>query len=128
LIHIRQERPDWDAFFEACDEDEPLTPMIELVRDLSLIYRIVYVTGRPERIRHKTENWLIANRLPYSKAVQILHMRKDGDHRQDYIIKREALGQMDRSQISVVFEDRDQVVSMWREEGLLCLQPKKGDY
>lgn len=125
LRYIKNDKPNWDAFFEACDGDKPIMPMVLFLRPLAFMFRVVYVTGRPERVREKTMNWLRDWELPAGFVL----MRKDGDHREDYIVKGELLkaGFMD-AEIIAVFEDRDQVVKMWREKGLLCLQPKDGDY
>lgn len=121
--------PDWNAFFDACIDDEPIKPMIDFLWDISLMYNIVYVTVRPERSREKTLAWFVANDVPWMKSTSLLFMRPDGDHRHDCVVKQEILNKyMDRSNIVAVFEDRDRVVDMWRAEGLLCLQPQKGNY
>jgi hypothetical protein len=128
LSFIKRDSPDWDAFFAACEEDEPMKPMIEFLQELELVFRISYVTGRPERTRNKTIAWLKAHDLPWDEKTSMLWMREDGDHRPDFEIKLEIFRNYVHSQIAAVIEDRDQVVQMWRELGLLCLQPKKGDY
>lgn len=129
LHHIKTDKPNWDAFFQACEDDEPIHGVIELVGRLSFFHRIVYVTGRPERTRTKTTAWLRLHSLPWDGASALLFMRADGDHRPDYQVKRELyLNHIITYPIALVLEDRDQVVDMWRKEGLLCLQPKKGDY
>jgi len=45
--------------------------------------QVIFMSGRPEECRTQTELWLDANvGLPFQ-----LHMRSDGDFRQDWIIK-----------------------------------------
>jgi hypothetical protein len=122
LGFIEREKPDWDAFFEACSGDLPHIPMIRFLCELEQ-FRLIYVTGRPERTRAATEKWFGLQGVPWD----ILLMRKDGDHRPDHIVKLELAKEYLPGVLAVV-EDRDQVVAMWREHGLLCLQPKKGDY
>lgn len=122
LHYIDREKPDWDAFFEECSLDKPIIPMIRFVSELQQ-FRLVYVTGRPERVHGKTVKWFDLHGVPWDNFV----MRKDGDHRPDHVVKWE-LAQKYLPGVMAVVEDRDQVVEMWRARGLLCLQPKKGDY
>jgi hypothetical protein len=60
----------------------------------------------------------------------MLLMRRDGDRRQDAVVKREALQDIRGRGYhpTIAIEDRDQVVKMWREEGLTCLQCAEGNY
>jgi len=106
LHHIQKEPKDWDAFFDGCEEDEPIQNVIDVVRQLGTTQgnRIVYLTGRPERVRGKTICWLSKNGLPERNLV----MRKNGDHRPDTIAKRELLEklQSEGHEIVGVFEDR----------------------
>jgi len=127
LKFIESKPADWDAFFEACSEDAPLEPMIRLLRAMDDEFDILYVTGRPERVRLKTILWMTHHDVPLEHSND-LFMRKDGDHRQDFAVKAEIFDKHIARDIHAVFEDRDQVVQMWRDKGLLCLQPKKGDY
>ena len=57
-------------------------------------------------------------------------MRKKGDHRKDSIVKKELYEEhiKNRYEVLCVFDDRNQVVDMWREEGLLCCQVYYGDF
>jgi hypothetical protein len=59
-------------------------------------------------------------------------MRKSGDHREDHVVKGELLDQIlkDRhlSELGAVFEDRQQVVDMYRERGLRVFQVAPGNF
>lgn len=57
-------------------------------------------------------------------------MRSDGDMRPDVSVKRELLRAIEREGFSpwLTIDDRSSVVSMWREEGLTCLQVAEGDF
>lgn len=135
-LHFIQNKPaDWDGFFEACEDDEPVKPMIELLKELQMLFNIYYITGRPERIRNKTIAWFDAVGVPWQESVGVLLMRQDGDHRPDHIVKGELLegtfggrAYVQLDAIAAVIEDRDAVVQMWRKLGLLCLQPKDGKF
>ncbi len=89
---------------------------------------ILFVTGRPERCREATLNWLVDAGFPPRNAN--LFMRKDGDRRKDFIVKKEIYDNEIKDTYNVLFvlEDRTQVVRMWRDEGLVCLQVRDGDY
>ena len=127
--HRRGLLPDWNAFFEAMDDDTP----VEAVADIVATYKaspniqIVLCTGRPEKYRERTAKWMDKHAIPFD----LLFMRKDGDYRADYIIKREMLVEMQRREFDILFviDDRTSVVERcWREAGLVCLQAAKGDF
>lgn len=136
LHYIKGPDKDWDCFMDACIEDAPIPEVIETLRllsrsGLSLLNspRIIYITGRSERIRQETLQWLVTNGCP----VGDLYMRKEGDHRQDDIVKSDILNDLlesglDQDSILGVFEDRQQVVDMWRKRGLRVYQVAKGNY
>jgi hypothetical protein len=129
LVHIHGESKDWDAFFSACSGDQPIKHVIRFLQHLAGYFDIVYITGRPERTRNATIEWFQKYHVPFVGSVTLLLMRTDGDHRLDSVIKKELFREfIDQTRVIAVIEDRDQVVEMWRAEGLLCLQPKKGDY
>ena len=85
--------------------------------------RVEFWTGRDEKYRKLTEDW-IAQHLNYVDVS--LRMRPLGDRRPDWEVKREMIKLHGKPDI--VFEDRSQVVKMWREEGIRCLQVCDGDY
>jgi hypothetical protein len=57
-------------------------------------------------------------------------MRKYGDYRKDYVVKREIYEQLIAPDYDIlcVLDDRNSVVDMWREIGLTCLQVAPGDF
>ena len=63
-------------------------------------------------------------------ACYSLIMRKQGDFRADDIVKKELYETYlkDKFNVLCVFDDRDKVVKMWREEGILCNQVYYGDF
>lgn len=127
LHHITGEEKNWDAFFGECDKDEPIEEVIALMHSLNAAgHDIAIVSGRSEKVRDKTELWLKENDI---NCHFLLQMRKKGDFRQDHEIKREWLHNFPhRDDILFVFEDRQQVVDMWRKEGLLCCQVAPGNF
>ena len=129
LKYLQQEKKDWDAFYEHCDEDEPIDEMCQLVADLFVLGRdIVFCTGRRESVRVKTKNWLTQNVM--STFDSELLMRKDGDWRHDTEVKPELLQKAGITPDDVYFilEDRDSMVAKWRELGYRCLQVNDGKF
>jgi len=92
---------------------------------------VVIASGRGEEDRVKTEAW-IAEHLTskFGVAPAKIYMRPAKDNRKDSIIKREILDQIrkDFGEPFMVFDDRNQVVDMWRDNGIRCLQVAPGDF
>lgn len=134
LPFIQGEKKDWEGFYGAMDKDQPIYEMVLLLRVLLFTtltdteYEVVFVTGRPEKYRAKTMKWL-SNVAHIENLNERLFMRKDGDFRQDYVIKREIVEELRKQgSIRMAFEDRDQVVKMYRDLGIRCLQVAYGDF
>jgi len=123
---------DWNGFYDAIDKDDPIMDNILLLHMLSHTChcsgdnqeRIVFFTGRPESARSKTVKWLARHGANCGK----IYMRADGDHREDYVVKREMGEAYGLDRILCVFEDRKQVCDMWRELGITCYQVCEGTY
>jgi hypothetical protein len=130
LHHIRGgRRKDWPAFFDACGDDGCHDDVATIVRALADegARRVVYVTGRPERNRRATLDWLRRHGFPEGE----LHMRADRDHRADDVVKEEILDRDLRlvpADVLCVLDDRDRVVAMWRRRGFRVLQVADGDF
>lgn len=110
------------------DRDRPNRAVIEAVRAMhGAGYQIVYCSGRDASARAATEAWLERHvGVPYLA----LHMRAIGDSRKDSVIKREIFEReiRDRYEVVGVFDDRMQVVRMWRNLGLTVFQVAEGDF
>lgn len=128
--HVRKEpgvKKDWYRFNLEMVNDKPKNDIIQLVRDMSKSYPIVFCSGRTDDFRKETEEWLKTH-IPDVKFE--LYMRPRNDSRQDNIIKEIILDfeLQTRYDILCVFDDRDQVVKMWRDRGITCLQVDYGDF
>lgn len=94
---------------------------------------VIFMSGRDEVCRPDTEKWL---RQHFPELVipvldaPLLFMRPKGDQRKDWIVKQELFGQhvAGRWRITGVFDDRGQVVRMWRAMGLTVFQVAEGDF
>ncbi len=123
---------DWDGFSRACVDDKPIFETITVARALaSAGHTIVYSTGRSSSNYDATVKWLTKFRLPSPLRI---YMRPHGDHREDYVVKSEILDQIFKDYGSGLggyggaFEDRQQVVDMYRERGLRVFQVAKGNF
>jgi predicted kinase len=109
-------------------EDQPNQPVIEVVKTMHRAGNDVIVcSGRTESCREETEHWLGVN---LGISFVALHMRASGDYRRDATIKREIFDKHIRDHYNIigVFDDRNQVVEMWRSLGLTVFQVADGDF
>jgi len=125
---LEQEKKDWKSFNDKMGDDVPNAPVVELYKTLweSGKYDIIIVSGRTEKYRELSEQWLAWNEIPFER----LEMRPNGDSRADYIIKGELLDKFraEGKEILFVVDDRQQVVDMWRRNGIACLQCAEGNF
>ena len=125
-MHLIESEPkDWDAWYAAVVDDEPVQPILQLVDIIGHFSRVDLVTGRCEDSREQTEAWLSKNGVRYNRLL----MRKLGDHRPDTLVKTEIYNKyFEPGSVWFALEDRDRVVKMWRDLGVTCLQVREGDY
>jgi phosphoglycolate phosphatase-like HAD superfamily hydrolase len=112
-LHHLERRRDWEAFFDAADEDPLLEAGARLVADLDGQHEIVWLTGRPEWLREVTENWLERNGLPGGEV----HLRPYGDFRPAPRYKLDVLRELAGRGIAAVVDDDDEVVGAARAAG-----------
>lgn len=125
--YLKEGKKDWQKFYAECSNDTPIADNIHMAQLLQgMGYSLVFCTGRPNTYRKQTSDWLRAQSL----TVNNLLMRPSADRRADYIVKRELVSEMGYTprEVLCIFEDRNQVVEMWREEGFTCYQVSKGDF
>jgi len=88
---------------------------------------LILISGREDKYRDLTEKWLKKHNITHYKAF---YMRQSGDYRKDFVVKKEIYEKKIKEKYDVLFvlDDRDQVVKMWRELGLTCLQVAYGNF
>ena len=97
---------DWDAFFAAAPQDPPLEEGVALARESARECEVLYLTGRPERCRRDTLDWLAAHGLPEGR----IRMRRDNDRRPARRTKLEILRELARTREIRVLVDDDELV------------------
>lgn len=118
--------------------DNPRPAVIQAMKIYALMdYSIIILSGRESSCKEDTLKWLKIY-APFLWELQErlglhweLNMRSTGDKRQDRIVKGELFNRRVRNNFNVetVFDDRAQVVDLWRQEFKLdCFQVNYGDF
>jgi FMN phosphatase YigB (HAD superfamily) len=123
---------DWDIFFDPnnISLDTPNRPVITMAKLLKESgHRIVILSGRSKVTKDATRDWLKQFDVPFD----VLKMRPDNKEFKfmpDDQLKKLWLDQLfpNTDDVLCVFDDRDKVVKMWRENGLSCLQVAEGNF
>ncbi|AYR01582.1 ATPase [Arthrobacter phage Seahorse] len=123
-VAIKGDRDIYDgakAHLDTVNED-----VAEVIRMLSVDFPMIYMSGRSDEHREVTAAWLASHGL----VADHLHMRAAGDHRKDSTVKHELFDQHVRGNYNIrgVFDDRNQVVEMWRAIGLTVFQVADGNF
>jgi hypothetical protein len=123
---VRGRKKQWREFFAACIHDKPHEAVIAILRAAYPLYQIYLVSGRSDEVRKETEAWLELNNVPYHQLI----MRKQNDFTPDNILKIGWVnsGLIPKERILCVFDDRDKVVKMWRENAITCFQVAEGNF
>lgn len=116
---------DWSRVGEDKLKGEVADTVKSLARNLKK--KIIFLSGRDGSCQVATMEWLCR----YFNDVEFeLYMRSAGDMRKDSVVKKELFDQhiKDKYHVCAVFDDRNQVVKLWRELGLQCFQVADGNF
>ena len=125
---------DWDIFFDPdnISLDLPNDPVIKMAQLLdSQGFKIVIFSGRSKATKDVTADWLDKHNVPFF----VMKMRPTGhpwNFMPDDKLKKKWLDDIfpgdKKDSILCVFDDRDKVVKMWRDNGLSCFQVADGNF
>jgi hypothetical protein len=106
---------------------------IKTYAELGIDLKVIVTTGRYEGHRSVTEEWLSRQGVIYDRLLMRhgAHVNdKEGDHRNDALVKRELFERHIDPHFNVVvaLDDRNRVVEMWRHLGIPTLQVGPGDF
>jgi predicted kinase len=130
-IAIKGDRDIFD--YTKVDLDTPNNIVIQTVKAFVEKYRsvdgceLIVMSGREDSCDKITHEWVM-------KHVGILpaglFMRETGDRRPDNLVKQDLYDNNIKGKYNVlaVFDDRDQVVRMWRDNGLTVFQVAEGNF
>lgn len=107
-------------------EDSVNEQVASILQRFSMTHKIIIVSGRDGSCEEETINWLNDKKIVYTD----LFMRPAGNNEKDSIIKKRIYDEHIKGayNVSFVLDDRDQVVRMWREQGLQCFQVAEGNF
>ncbi len=127
-----QWQQDWRAFYDACDKDAPIYPVIGVLKMLVHCNSPIQIwSGRCESVRIKTHAWIFAH-TGFEPCRDTVKMRPIGDNTPDDELKERWLDEYlestslrqweeeykNKHPIDFVFDDRPKVVRMWRRRGI----------
>ena len=124
------DKMDWDTFFnpKMISLDDPNTPVIKMAQIFkSQGFDIVIFSGRSDVTKQATIDWLDKHDVPFD----FIQMRDNVNHfLKDSKLKKIWLDRFfpNKDDIFAVFDDRQQVVDMWRDNGLTVFQVADGDF
>ena len=140
LDYVRCKPKNWAAFDAGIPNDKVNEPVAEIYRQMagateqvmpeyphSNLHSIVLASGRNERSRQATEDWLRNKGL---NLYQKLYMRKADDFRADDIIKNEIIDEIvaDYGKLpDMWFDDRPRVVRAVRQRGIFVFDVYQGE-
>jgi hypothetical protein len=108
---------DWHSYFDAIDLDPPIAASMEILHAMRAYgVRIIFLTGRPDFTRLKTERWLQANGLA---EYDVLVMRPEGEGRHAGEFKVDEIRKLrEKYELVCAFEDRIDVAEHLRLTGV----------
>jgi phosphoglycolate phosphatase-like HAD superfamily hydrolase len=125
--YVTNKPKNWKAWNANLHLDEPVKALVTLNNTLFDSGATVLIcSGREEDVRQPTEEWLAEHGVQYHEFL----MRPAKNYERDDIIKGRMADHIESvyGPISMVFDDRDQVVAMWRKRGILCAQVAEGNF
>lgn len=109
-------------------EDTPVEEICRLVRQMGEHCLVFIVTGREgtAEVVDATKEWLKKNEIP----SDAMFFRPVGDYSPGPDCKRRIYEENIKGKYNVQFvlDDSSKCVKMWREQGLICLQPNEGKF
>ena len=126
-VYVATRPKNWKAFEQGIPDDPPIQHIIDTVKSFfDMGWTILMCSGRGSQQREATITWLVNHMVPY----HALYMRAEKDYRADDIVKGELLDQIleDGYKPTLVLDDRNRVVEMWRSRGIPCVQVAPGDF
>lgn len=119
----------WKTFFDPknIQLDQPNHPVMATFQAMKAAgHRVGVFSGRDSISRKETEQWL----SQFGIKPDFLRMRPEKSFIKDDILKKQWLDEeleMGHT-ILCTFDDRDKVVQMWRDNGIVCFQVAPGPF
>jgi len=122
----------WKVFFDPLNvaKDKPNVPVIDSFKALKAAGNtMVIFSGRDSISKDITKLWLKNHGVDYD----FLKMRPQGSHTPDDTLKKDWMDDLNvdgltKDDVLMIFDDRNKVVDMWRDNGFTCFQVAPGDF
>lgn len=111
-----KKRRDFDSFHRMSEFSPAHDDVVEMMRDAHAAgFAVLITTARSEPYRETTQKWLDDRGIPYEN----IFMRKEGDFRSDYEVKKEMFQKINMYYDVVrCVDDNPQAIRAWRENGI----------
>lgn len=109
-------KKDFNAFHEESVNVPPNHSVVNQAQVSHLLgNKNIIVTARGSQWRNHTAMWLALNNVP----SDAMYMRKEGDHRPDYEVKKDIHDRLSRSyDVIHAVDDNPNVLRLWKEKGI----------
>lgn len=107
LHHVETRPKNWAAFFDAAAADTAISDGVTAVAAAADNSDIVWLTGRPERLRAVTVGWLADHGLPAGRLI----MRANRDYRPAPVLKVAELRRISKLGIAGFVDDDPGVIA-----------------
>jgi hypothetical protein len=111
----------WDKYHEASKDDQPFRNMVSLINSLASVgYTIIGITGRNEKFRQLTTNWLLKHRID----VDELLMRPDDNFEKNGVMKIKAIEERFKKnykEIQFLIDDNEETILEFFKLGIPTL-------
>ena len=118
---------DWGVFHDPVNIslDKPNWPVIQIFQSMKTSgFNVVILSGRSDATKDVTIDWLNKHEIFYDKLVMRNSTNKDTKYMPDDKLKLGWFNKYfpNKSDVLCVFDDRNKVVQMWRDNDIPCMQ------
>lgn len=119
--YVRDGKSDWDSFFKACSDDILVEEVANTLHShVNSGDSVEIWSARSDVVLSETRQWLEDNGI---NPNLLTRMREAKDSTPDVDLKRQWLHSLHPDEKPrVVYDDRQRVVDMWRDEEVKCFQ------
>jgi len=114
--HRYEARNRYDEYDEMQPEDDPIKPLIDLLKGMSETFEIIVYTSMREKYRYQVEQWLTDNEVPADDVI----FREDNDYSKNYELFAETISGFD--DVQLVIESDMRTIETIRGEGFYVLE------
>lgn len=127
---IQSTKKDWDAFYspELIAKDSPISSATRALKRMMEMQGLLlyFLTGRPEKTRQATVEWLRLH-APSAVATSPILMRPDGDFRKADVYKEEHIQRVNTlypNRVKIFIDDDLRNVDMYKRLGIMMKAPE----